>query len=535
MRFLSEAWMYARFLRGLPRFLHDTITPEHARNALRRRLADREATLVHVAERGFFGAPRSPYRELFRLAGCGFSDFRRSVKDHGVEATLRALRGAGVYFSFEEFKGRTPVVRDGRELSVTPSDFDNPWLSHYYRAISSGTTGLGTRVSTDLDRLAIEAEHRVLLFDAHGVLDAPFAIWRPPLPSGSGINTVLRGARAAHPPEKWFTPLVPGGFGPPLKHRLATQAIVGLGRAMGARLPWPEPVPLDEAVRIARWMAEARDVHGTALLNTTVSSGLRVGLAARDAGLDLTGTVLMVAGEPVSPAKVHGIRASGAALMTDYGAAEAGRFAVACAKARDETDVHLLVDAYAFITWPRQVSDAGPTVDSFHVTHLHPSASKLLLNVELDDYGLLEERSCGCPLDTHGLRVHLRQIRSFAKLTGEGVTLVGCEMVHILEDVLPARFGGSSLDYQLVEEEDEAGLTRLTLLVSPSVPIADEREVIEAIHAALARESLAADMARAFWAQAGTLRVRREAPRVGSGGKQMPLRFMQHHRGADTK
>jgi hypothetical protein len=169
------------------------------------------------------------------------------------------------------------------------------------------------------------------------------------------------------------------------------------------------------------------------------------------------------------------------------------------------------------------------------VTHLHPSASKLLLNVELDDYGLLEERSCGCPLDALGLRVHLRQIRSFAKLTGEGVTLVGCEMVHILEEVLPARFGGSSLDYQLVEEEDEAGLTRLTLLVSPSVPIADEREVIEAIHAALARESLAADMARAFWAQAGTLRVRREAPRVGSGGKQMPLRLMQHHRGTDTK
>ena len=515
--------MYARFLGGLRAFLRHTITPAEARAAVARRLAEREATLLHVAERGFFGAPRSPYRELFRIAGCELSDFRQLVRDRGIEGALRSLREAGVYFSFEEFKGRQPVVRNGREIAIEPADFDNPWLSHYYHRTTSGTTGLGTRVSTDLDHLALEAEHRLLCFEAHGVAEAPYALWRPPLPAGSGINSVLRGARANRPPVKWFTPFVPEEFRPPLRHRLANGMIIAAGRALGAALPWPEPVPLDQAIRIARWMADARDARGQALLNTTVSCGLRVGLAARDAGLDLAGTVFMVAGEPASPAKVRGIRASGAIHFTDYGMAEGGRLGIGCVNAFDETDVHLLTDAWAVITWPREVPLAGATLESYHITHLHPTASKLLLNVEFDDYGIVEERLCGCPLESLGLRFHLRGIRSFGKLTGEGVTLVGSEMVHILEEVLPARFGGSALDYQLLEEEDEVGLTRLTLLVAPHLDIGDEAALVAEMHAALARESLAADVARAFWAQAGTFRVRREPPRAGSRGKQMSI------------
>jgi len=86
------------------------------------------------------------------------------------------------------------------------------------------------------------------------------------------------------------------------------------------------------------------------------------------------------------------------------------------------------------------------TVDAFHFTTLLPTARKLLLNVESDDYGVVETRSCGGPLESYGYTEHLRQIRSFRKLTGEGVTLVGSEMLRILEEVLPARFGGSPLD-----------------------------------------------------------------------------------------
>jgi hypothetical protein len=523
MRLTSELRMYARFLRGLPTFLRNPVQVDAARASITRRLGGREEALVRFADRGLFSAPRSPYPALFRLAGCEPGDLRALVHDRGVEGALLALREAGVYFTFEEFKGRVPVVRNGRELPLETSDFDNPFLTRFYEGRTSGSTGTATRVNTDLEHLGVEAEHRLVALSAHGLLGAPWAIWRPPLPAGSGINNVLRGARAGQPPSRWFTPLVPNELRPGIKYRLATRTIVALGRALGANLPWPERVPLDEGIRIARWMAAARDAHGRVWLNAPVSGGLRVAIAAREAGLDLRGATFMLAGEPATPAKVRGIHASGATHFTDYGMAEAGRIAVGCVNAREASDVHLLSDAYAVIPWPRTAPHSTERVTSFHISALHPSSPKLLLNVEFDDYGILDERPCGCPLEALGLRVHLRAIRSYGKLTGEGVTLVGSEMVHILEEVLPARFGGSPLDYQMAEEEDERGFTRLTLVVSPRIDLRDHDELRDVVLSSLSRSSAAADMARAFWQQAGTFRVRRAEPRTSARGKQSPL------------
>jgi hypothetical protein len=96
-------------------------------------------------------------------------------------------------------------------------------------------------------------------------------------------------------------------------------------------------------------------------------------------------------------------------------------------------------------------------------------------------------------------------------------------MLRILEEVLPARFGGSALDYQLEEVEDEQGLTRLNLIISPKVKIADESQVIETWAEALRRGSVGADLARATWQQAGTMRIKRAEPVWSSRGKLMPL------------
>jgi hypothetical protein len=126
-------------------------------------------------------------------------------------------------------------------------------------------------------------------------------------------------------------------------------------------------------------------------------------------------------------------------------------------------------------------------------------------------------------LEACGFTEHLRHIYSFRKLTGEGVTLVGSEMIRILEEVLPARFGGSPLDYQLLEEEDAAGFTRLSLVVSPKVALADEGAVIQVVLAALGQGSVAADAARSIWQQAATLRVKRMEPIWTARGKLMPL------------
>jgi len=243
--------------------------------------------------------------------------------------------------------------------------------------------------------------------------------------------------------------------------------------------------------------------------------------------MDLTGVRLFVAGEPPTPAKVKGIHASGATHFSDYGAAEVGRIALGCADPSHATDMHVAQDLAAVILHPRLVPGSDEVVNSLHVTTLTPTMPKVLLNLEFDDFGVMEERACGCPLGSLGLNLHVREIASFRKLTGEGVTLVGSDMVHILEHVLPDRFGGSPLDYQLIQDEDERGFTRMNLVVSPSVDLESEEAVVDAVLVALAETDVAADMARAHWAPAGSFRVVRRRPLVSARGKQMPIRVVR--------
>jgi hypothetical protein len=250
---------------------------------------------------------------------------------------------------------------------------------------------------------------------------------------------------------------------------------------------------------------------------------LRVSLAARKQGLNLTGATIMGGNEPPTPTKVREITRSGARWVPSYFFTEAGRVGSGCARPVAGDDLHFLKGAFALIQHPRKVPGSEISVPAFHFTTLLPTTPKLMLNVESDDYGIVENRPCGCPLEGYGFTEHLREIRSFSKLTGEGVTLVGNEMVRILEEVLPERFGGSALDYQLLEEEDERGFTRVTLLVSPRVEIPNERAVIDVVLDTLGRSSVSAEIAKTMWKQAGTLRVRRREPIWTSRGKLMPL------------
>jgi hypothetical protein len=180
-------------------------------------------------------------------------------------------------------------------------------------------------------------------------------------------------------------------------------------------------------------------------------------------------------------------------------------------------------DHLAMIQASRTVPGFSIEVPAFCYTSLLASAPKLLLNVESDDYGTVDERPCGCTWEGLGFRTHLRDIRSFRKLTGEGVTLVGSDMERILDEVLPSRYGGSALDYQFAEEEDANGFTRLTLRVAPHLPLPADAEVVEFVLGALDRAGGGASMAQAMWRQAGTLRISRETPTMTSRGKMLPL------------
>ena len=96
-------------------------------------------------------------------------------------------------------------------------------------------------------------------------------------------------------------------------------------------------------------------------------------------------------------------------------------------------------------------------------------------------------------------------------------------MVRILEEVLPARLGGTPMDYQLHEEEDASGLTRMSLVISTRIEVSDEASVIALVQQALAESSMSADSAQAIWKQAGTWRVKRMEPVATGRGKLMPL------------
>ena len=72
----------------------------------------------------------------------------------------------------------------------------------------------------------------------------------------------------------------------------------------------------------------------------------------------------------------------------------------------------------------------------------------------------MTRRSCGCYFERLGWRSHLHTIRSFEKLTAGGMTVLDADVVRILEELLPARFGGAAADYQLVEDQAAPGEVR---------------------------------------------------------------------------
>ena len=517
---------FASFLRGLPAFLRDEYSLDRARDEVRRGLDAREDNFVSMVATTIVGHQGSPYRPLLEHAGCELGDIAQSVRTHGLERTLVDLRRAGVYVSFDEFKGRTPIVRGDLVVKTRSEDFDNPLLASGYRARTSGSTGTSTPLWVSLASLANRIPHTMLALDAHGLLGAPCAMWReaPPAPAiGMILEEVPMGQRYEH----WFAPSLTRSRATSIMSRLATDAIVATARSAGVRLPRPTKLDYEDAGVVADWAGRRCREHGVCAVRTGLSNALRVCLAAAESGVDLTGTAFIGAGEPVTPAKIESIERTGATWVSNYTISEVGRVGVACAQGRDRTDVHYAEHVAALITYPRVVPGTDREVGTFHFSSLLSGSPKILLNTETDDYGVVEERSCGCPLEAAGLRLHLRDIFSFQKLTGEGVSLVGSDMVRILEETLPRLFGGSAIDYQLIEEEGDRGFTQLTLIVSPRVRLSDESAVIETIMRELGDTSLGRDV-RSIWKRSGALRVKRAEPRVTQGGKVRPL-VPRHH------
>jgi hypothetical protein len=528
MSLLSQAAAYWRFAWGLREFLKEPITLEQSRQIIRQRLQNREQNLLIMVKRAIYESEASPYLKLLRLAGCEYGDFERMVRSDGIESTLHKLRESGVYVSIEEFKGKKEVARGRKVFTFKESDFNNPFMDRNIEASSSASRSAGTRLTMNLDRYYYHAAYNAVAFDDHGILGSPVLLWWPILPSPAGLATVLRLAKMGNPPIRWFSQVEAKTIKPSLVKRLATYYVVYAGRLFGTAFPKPEYVNLEQAHKVAERMAEVLNQGHGCIMFTPPNSAARVCQAALERQLDLSGATFVVSGEPLTKAKIKEIRAAGANAVNWYTIAEVGTIGFGCANQMAPVDdIHVFKESKAVIQHWREVPFAGTPVNAFLFTSLLHRAAKILLNVESGDHGVIETRQCSCKLGELGLTDHIYNIRSFDKLTGEGMSFVGTDLLRIIEEVLPAKFGGASIDYQMVEEEGERGRTWLSILVSPELGEIDEREVVQTVLSELSKGKDTQRMMTQIWSQAEILRVKRLPPLITAAGKLLPLHIQK--------
>jgi len=101
---------------------------------------------------------------------------------------------------------------------------------------------------------------------------------------------------------------------------------------------------------------------------------------------------------------------------------------------------------------------------------------------------------------------------------------VGTDVLHVLENVLPARFGGAPTDYQLVEQ-DGADQARLALRVSRRVPLASPEAVRDCFLRELRRFQGGTGALRSLRAT-DSLEVLHADPLVTRTGKVLPLHLL---------
>jgi hypothetical protein len=526
MALAADIIKYSRLALGLRGFLRGTITLEESQRVIAERLRHREKNFLNLVQKGVYQNPKSPFLKLLELAGCEYGDIEPLVNKDGVEAALKKLLAEGVYVSWEEFKGRKEVVRGGKHFQFKQTDFDNPFLDAYYRVQSSGSRSPGTRTTFELSHQLATTYYRLPMLVVNNAMDVPVGVWKPVLPAVSGTSNLLQMWKVGKPVAKWFSDVDEGQAETPLTHRLAMRYIIYGSRLWGARLVKPEYVGIQKAVDVARWLADTRRRFGGCCLISSVSPAVKMCRVAIEDGLDIDGVHLIVSGEPLTPAKRRQMEAAGVSVSSRYAISEIGRIGCGCLEAGPVDDNHLLHDTMALIQRRRKVAPSDISVDAFLFTPLLTTSPRIVLNMESDDYGVIENRKCDCLLGQMGFNTHIHDIRSFAKLTGSGMTLVGTDLVHILEEILPVRFGGTAADYQLLEEEDEQGQTLLSLIISPEVGEVDEGDVIATLLKELRRVPHPGKLTAGVWAQAEILRVKRMHP-VSNMGKVATLQLIK--------
>jgi hypothetical protein len=497
--------------------------------AVRTNLADREINFLEGVRETIFSNPSNPYFRMFQLAGCGLEDLRYEVQKAGLESTLEQLRRSGVYLAHDEFKGMLPIVRHGKEIQAQPNSFQSAATPLGVPSVSSGSRSPGTNTPYGLKfRLYQEAHERLFLREL-GLLDREQIVVFPILPSGSGYIRTLRAGRRGQA-AKWFAP---GGSWREARHQwLATKWVMAVANASGVNVPLPQGLPPSDFSPVVTHIIRRRKQGRGCSVHSMVSSAVRIARAATELGASLEGTVFVVTGESLSPARRAAIEQTGAEVWPVYSTTEISFVGIPCRQTRGSDRVHFLSDSLGTISYRRKTHLSDCEVESLLFTTLVPFSPFVVINLEMDDHGLIGSATCDCSLARIGLTTTIENIFSFGKMTGMGVTLLGTQLVDLLERRLPAMFGGAPGDYQLLESE-EAGQYRVTLRISPrvglkSVPQATETflKTVDGLYGGRVTTRV--------WGHAGALRVEIAEPIATSSGKVLPLHLLRDFRKSQT-
>ena len=518
---LGELQMFGRYARALKTFFSEEVSLGQAQALLSEGLAHREKSFLLTVRKGIFDIPRSPYLALFRWAGIEWGDVERLVRSEGVEGALQKLCVGGVRVTLDEFKGQRPIQRPGLELPVAAEDFDSPLLNAHFEGRTGGSGGARRRLAVDLGLVAHDAAMCRIMLESLEARRMPSATWRAVPPNNSGLKKALMGARIGIPLDRWFSEL-PTRWDPAnFKYAAFTAYTVWAARRAGRRFPYPEHVTREEVGIIVDWMAGMVAAGTPAYMDCAASAAVRICQAALDSGADLTGSLFRAGSESLTQARAETIRRTGSRVVAGFSTSETGPIGMACANPAAVDDVHILTDKIAVIQAMPGDTEPGRG-DTLFMTTIFPSCPKILFNVDSGDSGVLETRDCGCGLEGVGFKLHLRQIHSHEKLTSEGILLPPAEICRLVEEVLPAAFGGAPTDYQLIEDGRD-GIPMIRIVIRPEVGPVDDATVVRTFLTAMSRSGAGGTLMAQQLEQAGTLSVIRREPHRSPIGKMIPL------------
>jgi hypothetical protein len=284
------------------RFLRSTLTADEAARRLKERVERREESFLRVLERGVYANPSSPYRQLLEHERIELGDVRRLVHDLGIEGALGRLYDCGIRVSYDEFKGRKSIRRPGLEIRTKAEQFDNPLAKGDYEARTSSSSGMGVRVPYGFDLLGHDSAYVASQFHSRGFMARPILLWRPAPPDSSGVSVALRYAKIGRTPDAWFSQAQLGLNVHGVRAALFLNSTLVGSRLAGHPFPRPRFVPRDQGAVVARWLAERRAAGEPAFVDTSASGATRASLSALKEGLDISGTMFLVGGEPYTEA-----------------------------------------------------------------------------------------------------------------------------------------------------------------------------------------------------------------------------------------